>query len=67
VKITYNWRKTAERTEKVYNYAINQNQINIYNKIKLLFARGPVVGMYAILFMIYESIVIALLDIFWPS
>lgn len=63
----YSWRQVAERTEKVYDFAMNRETPNILDKLKTAYTWGPVAGIYAILFHIMELMIIFLTETFWPE
>lgn len=62
VKNTYSWHNVAERTENVYNFVMNKPVLNTFNRIKSQLCWGPIVGMYGVLNMILEFILMLLLD-----
>lgn len=62
----YSWRQVAERTEKVYDYVIDKPSPNMISRIKSTLSWGPIVGLWAIMFTMMESIVLCLLEIFVP-
>ena len=63
----YSWRQVAERTERVYDYAIAKPVPNVMSRLKTTFAWGPVVGLWALFYTIIEGIVMLLTDIFFPE
>ena len=67
VKNTYSWRYVAERTERVYNYVMEQPTLNTFHRIKSNFSWGPIVGFYAVLYQIVEFLLIFLLEFFQPE
>ena len=50
VKSTYSWRYVAERTERVYNFAMNQPVMSTFNKIKCCYTFGPFAGLIAVFY-----------------
>lgn len=63
----YSWRQVAERTEKVYDYAMDKNVPNVMARIKSSFAWGPIIGLWAIIYTVIEGIILGLADYFLPE
>lgn len=63
----YNWRQVAERTEKVYDYVMDQPIPNTMGRIKSSFSWGPVVGLFSLLFTIIEAITLCITEKFFPE
>ena len=63
----YSWRQVAERTEKVYDYAMDKSVPNVMSRIKSSFAWGPIIGLWAIIYTVIEGIILGLADIFLPD
>ena len=62
VKNTYSWRQVAQRTERVYNFAMQQPALNSYQRIKSGLSWGPIVGVYGVLYQMMEYLVLFLLE-----
>ena len=62
----YSWRQVAERTERVYDYAMAKQVPNVMSRVKTAFVWGPIVGLWALFFMMIEGFVMLLTDILWP-
>lgn len=63
----YSWRQVAERTEKVYDYVMEEPIPNIMARIKSSFSWGPVVGVFSLFFTIIEAIALCLTEKFLPE
>lgn len=63
----YNWRQVAERTEKVYDFVMETPIPNVLDRLKTNYTWGPVVGVWAILYMVFESITLILTELLWPE
>lgn len=63
----YNWRQVAERTEKVYDFVMDQPVPNIMSRIKSSFSWGPVVGLFSLLFTIIEAITLCITEKLFPE
>jgi phosphatidylinositol glycan class A protein len=62
----YSWRQVAERTEKVYDYVLETPTPNILDRIKTAYTWGPLVGVYGIMYTIFEAITLMLTELMWP-
>jgi phosphatidylinositol glycan class A protein len=60
-------RQVAERTEKVYDYVMDQQVPNIMSRIKSSFSWGPIVGIFALLFTIIEAISLCITEKLFPE
>ena len=67
VKDIYSWRQVAERTERVYNFSMQQPGLNAFHRLKSNFSWGPVVGIYAVFYQMLEFLVLFLLDFIQPE
>ena len=56
----------AERTEKVYDFAMDEPSPNMMSRVKTSFAWGPVIGLWALFYTIIEGLVIMLTEFFCP-
>ena len=63
----YSWRQVAERTEKVYDYVMEEPIPNIMARIKSSFSWGPVVGVFSLFFTIIEAIALCLTEKLLPE
>lgn len=63
----YSWRQVAERTEKVYDYAMAKPTPSIISRVKSTLSWGPLVGLWALCFTMIEAIVLVLTEVFWPE
>lgn len=63
----YSWRQVAERTEKVYDFVMDQPVPNIMSRIKSSFSWGPVVGLFSLLFTIIEAITLCITEKLFPE
>ena len=63
----YSWRQVAERTEKVYDFVMDQPVPNIMARIKSSFSWGPVVGLFSLLFTIIEAITLCITEKLFPE
>lgn len=67
VKDTYSWRSVAERTERVYNFSMQQPALNAFHRLKSNFSWGPMVGFYAVLYQMLEFLILLLLEWILPE
>ncbi len=67
VKDIYSWRQVAERTERVYNFSMQQPGLNAFHRLKSNFSWGPVVGIYAVFYQMLEFLILFLLDCIQPE
>lgn len=67
VKSTYSWRYVAERTERVYNFAMNQPVMNTFNRIKCCYTFGPFAGLLAVFYQIMEMMMFFIIELWWPA
>lgn len=63
----YSWRNVAERTEKVYDYVMRTTHPNVLDRLKTAYTWGSIAGFLAVFHLIFESILMMILDIFWPE
>lgn len=63
----YSWRQVAERTERVYDYAMAKPVSNVMARVKNSFVWGPIVGVWAVFYTIIEGMVMLLTDILYPE
>jgi phosphatidylinositol glycan class A protein len=63
----YSWRQVAERTEKVYDFVMDQPVPNIMSRIKSSFSWGPIVGLFSLLFTIIEAITLCITEKLFPE
>jgi phosphatidylinositol glycan class A protein len=63
----YSWRQVAERTEKVYDYCMTTPTPNMLDRLKTSHMWGSMIGMWAMLYCIFESITMMLTEILWPE
>jgi phosphatidylinositol glycan class A protein len=63
----YNWRTIAERTEKVYDYAVERPNANVSDRLKNAFAQGNISGLYCVFYVILEFIVLAFSEYLLPD
>lgn len=63
VKDTYSWRYVAERTERVYDFVMEQPVLNSFNKLKLALSWGPLSGFYALLYEMLGFLIMTWLDL----
>ena len=63
----YSWRQVAERTEKVYDFVMDQPIPNIMSRIKTSLAWGPVVSIFALFFTIIEAITLCITEKLFPE
>lgn len=63
----YSWRQVAERTERVYDYAMERPVPNMLSRIKSSIAWGPVVGVWAIFYTIMEALILWLTELVFPA
>lgn len=62
----YNWRTIAQRTEKVYDYAIERPSPNVCDRMKSALAQGHISGFYCLIYLILEFITMALCEYVLP-
>ena len=62
----YSWRQVAERTEKVYDFAVQQPNPNMLVRLKSSLTNGQIAGPLAILFTIMEAIVLFIVELLFP-
>jgi len=63
----YNWRTIAEKTEKVYDYAIECPQSSVCDRLRSAFAIGQVSGFFAVIYLVLEFITLAVTEYFMPD
>ena len=63
----YSWRQVAERTEKVYNYVMETPTPNVLDRLKTAYTWGSVVGLFAVLYTIFEAITLMITETLWPE
>lgn len=63
----YSWRQVAERTERVYDYAMDKPVPNILSRMKSSLSWGPIVGIWALFYTIIEAITLFITEIFIPE
>lgn len=56
----------AERTERVYNFVMDQPVRNSLQKLKNVFASGPMVGMLGVFHLLLEYVLLFVLNYLWP-
>ena len=66
MKDTYSWHNVAERTERVYNFVMDQPVRNSLQKLKSVFASGPLIGFCALFHLLLEYFMIFILNHLWP-
>ena len=66
VKDTYSWRYVAERTERVYDFVMEQPVLNSFNKLKLALSWGPVVGFYGLLYEVLGLLLFMIVELLIP-
>jgi len=64
---TYSWHQVAERTERVYDFVMDKPAPNMLNRIKSGVAWGPMVGLWALFYMMIEVITLWLIELFLPE
>lgn len=62
----YSWRQVAERTERVYDYAMAKQVPNVMSRVKTSFVWGPIVGLWALFYTIIEGLVMFITDAVLP-
>lgn len=63
----YNWRTVAEKTEKVYNYAMDKPAYTLYDRLKNCLAQGQIFGFFAVWYVIMEMFVLAACEYILPD
>ena len=63
----YNWRTIAEKTEKVYDFAIARPTPNVCDRFKNAFAQGPTSGFFCVLYSMLEILMLALCEYINPD
>jgi hypothetical protein len=61
VKDTYSWRMVAQRTEFVYDFAMDQPDIDAYQRLKHSYSWGASAGFYAVFITILEFLIMYLI------
>ena len=67
VRSTYSWRYVAERTERVYNFMMEQPTMNTLEKLKSNISWGPLVGLYGVLYQILEFLLMWAIQWYFPE
>lgn len=67
VKNTYSWRMVAQRTEFAYDFAMEQPDLDTYERVKSSFAWGPAIGLIAVFFTVFEFLIMAVAEYFRPA
>lgn len=62
----YSWRQVAERTERVYDYVVQETSPNMLDRLKTSLTTGPLFGCWALLYTIMEAITLFLVEMFYP-
>lgn len=62
----YSWRQVAERTERVYDFAMSRPAPNMMARVKSSLSWGRLVGLWGIFFTLIEAIVLCLVEFFLP-
>ena len=62
----YNWRQVAERTEKVYEFAMAKPTPNLMSKLKTSLSWGSLAGLIALFYTIMEAVILLLTEIMFP-
>mmetsp|Transcript_11421 Transcript_11421/g.17209 ORF Transcript_11421/g.17209 Transcript_11421/m.17209 type:complete len:344 (-) Transcript_11421:365-1396(-) len=62
----YNWRQVAERTERVYDYAMTRPNPNIMSRLKTSMSWGSVAGIIGLFYAVMEFVMVFLCEIFFP-
>ncbi|KAH8116175.1 glycosyltransferase family 4 protein [Phellopilus nigrolimitatus] len=66
VRSFYNWKEVAERTERVYNFALNAQEYDLWTRIKRTYALGLFAGPIYVAILIVDIFFFALLEWFTP-
>ena len=64
---TYSWQNVARRTEKCYDYCMKKSILDTQNTIKTQLSCGPVAGVYALLDMLFEFVLLFALEWLVPD
>ena len=67
VKSMYSWRQVAERTERAYNFMMQQPVMNSMNRVKSAVSWGQLAGLYAVLYQVIEFLVLWFIEWFYPE
>lgn len=67
VRDNYCWHQVAERTEKVYDMAMQQPVINTVSRVKLNLTWGPIVGYLGLLSLLFDFISVLIFDLMTPE
>lgn len=67
VKSTYSWRMVAQRTEFAYEFAMEQPDLDAYQRLKSSFSWGPAAGVFAVFFTMLEFLIIAFAEWLRPA
>lgn len=62
----YSWRQVAERTEKVYDFAIQQPSPNMLVRLKTSLTIGSIAGLLSVVYTFMEAILLVIVEIFFP-
>lgn len=63
----YSWRQVAERTEKVYDFAIQQPNANVMVRLKTALTNGLIFGFFALLYTVMECITLFIVELLFPE
>lgn len=63
----YSWRNVAERTEKVYDFALSAPNPSMLVRLKTSLTWGSVAGLWAVMYCIMEAILLFVVETFLPA
>ena len=63
----YSWRQVAERTEKVYDFAVQQPSPNMLVRLKTSLTVGSFAGIWALMYTLMEAITLFIVEIMFPE
>ena len=63
----YSWHKIAAKTEKVYDYAIEQPIPNCIQRVKTAMSFGQIVGAIAVFYFMLEILMMVFIELFVPE
>ena len=63
----YSWRQVAERTEKVYDFAIQQPSPNMLVRLKTSLTIGSICGLLSVVYTLMEALVLFIVELLFPA
>lgn len=62
----YSWRQVAERTEKVYDFCVQQPSPNMLDRLKTSVSIGSLAGLVSLAYTIMEAMTLFIVELLFP-